>query len=59
MVVGSSLPLVDVDDAVQIGEVAVQIHALCITAAHKPILDLAGLSRKQEMMVRQSKDSSV
>ena len=47
VVVGSPLPLVDVDDAVQVGEVTVQIHPLCVTAAHKPVLDLSGLSRKK------------
>lgn len=46
MVVGSTLPLVDVDDAVQIGEVAVQIHPLCVAAAYEPVLDLSRLSRK-------------
>lgn len=52
VVVCSSLPLVDVDDAVQIGEVAVQIHPLCITAAYKPVLDLSWLSSKQSTMIR-------
>lgn len=45
VVVGSALPLVDVDDAVQVGEVAVQIHPLSVTAADEPVLDLPGLSR--------------
>lgn len=48
VVVGSALPLLDVDDAVQVREVAVQVHSLCVTAAYKPILYLSGLSRKQE-----------
>lgn len=48
MAVGSALPLVDVDDAVQVGEVAVQVHSLRVAAAHKPILYLPGLSGKQE-----------
>lgn len=56
VVVGSSLPLVDVDYAVQIGEVTVQIHPLSVTAAHKPVLDLSRLSRKQEMMIRWTRD---
>lgn len=43
VVVGSALPLVDVDDAVQVGEVAVQIHPLRVTAADEPVLDLPGL----------------
>lgn len=50
MVVGSTLPLIDVDDAVQIREVTVQIHPLRVTAADKPVLDFSRLSRKQEMM---------
>lgn len=52
VVVGSTLPLVDVDDAVQIGEVAVQIHPLRVAAANKPVLDLSRLGRKQEMVFR-------
>lgn len=44
VVVGSTLPLVDVDDAVQVGEVAVQIHPLRVTATDEPVLDLPGLS---------------
>ena len=52
VVVGSTLLLIDVDDAVQIGEVTVQIHTLRVTAAHKPVLNLSGLSRKQEMIFR-------
>lgn len=43
MVVGSALPLVHVDDAVQIGEVAVQIDPLCVTAADEPVLDVSRL----------------
>lgn len=54
VVIGATLPLVDVDDAVQIGEVTVQIHTLSITATHKPILDLSRLSRKQEIMIIQT-----
>lgn len=49
VVVGSTLSLVDVDDAVQIREVAIQVHSLRITAAHKPVLYLPRLSRKQRM----------
>lgn len=48
VVVGPALPLVDVDDAVQVGEVAVQVHSLRVAAADKPVLDLSGLSRKQD-----------
>ncbi|TNN89646.1 hypothetical protein EYF80_000249 [Liparis tanakae] len=44
VVVGSALPLVHVDDAVQIGEVAVQIHPLCVAAADEPVLDLSRLN---------------
>lgn len=50
VVVGSALPLVDVDDAIQVGEVAVQVHSLRVTAADKPILYLSGLSRKTGLM---------
>lgn len=46
MVVGSALSLVDVDDAVQVGEVAVQVHPLSVAAAYEPILYLSGLSGK-------------
>lgn len=46
VVVGSALSLVDVDDAVQVGEVAVQVHPLSVAAAHEPILYLSGLSGK-------------
>ena len=52
VVVGSALPLVDINDAVQIGEVPVQVHALGVAAAHEPVLDLSGLSRKQQRTVR-------
>lgn len=52
VVVGSSLLLIDVNDAVQIGEVAVQIYPLCVAAAHKPVLDLAGLNREARMTIR-------
>lgn len=45
MVVGPALPLIDVDDAVQIREVAVQIHALSVAPSHKPVLDLSRLRR--------------
>lgn len=45
------LLLVDVDDAVQIGEVAIQVDSLGVTAAHEPILDLPGLGGKQEVNV--------
>lgn len=48
MVVGAALPLVDVDNAVQVQEIAVQVHSLRVTAAYKPILYLSGLSRRQE-----------
>lgn len=50
VVVGSTLSLVDVDDAVQIGEVAIQVHSLCVTAAHKPILNLPRLGKEQETL---------
>lgn len=46
VVVGSALLLVDVDDAVQVGEVAVQVHPLSVAAAYEPILYLSGLSGK-------------
>lgn len=55
VVVGSTLSLIDVDDAVQIREVAIQVRSLRVTAANKPILYLPGLSRKQEMMFRYEK----
>lgn len=54
MVVGSALLLVDVDDAVQVGEVAIQVDSLSVTAAHEPVLNLPGLGREQELMVRRS-----
>ena len=47
MVVGSALPLVHVDDAVQVGEVTVQVHALGVAAAYKPVPDLSGLRRSR------------
>lgn len=52
MVVGSALSLVDVDDAVQVGEVAIQVNSLGVAAAHEPVLNLPGLGRTQELMVR-------
>lgn len=52
MVVGSALLLVDIDDAVQVGEVAIQVDSLSVTAAHEPVLNLPGLGREQELMVR-------
>lgn len=54
MVVGSALLLIDVDDAVQVGEVAIQVDSLSVTAAHEPVLNLPGLGREQELMVRRS-----
>lgn len=45
------LLLVDVDDAVKIGEVAIQVDSLGITAAHEPILNLPRLGRKQQVNV--------
>lgn len=51
VVIGSAFPLIDVDDAVQIGKVSVQIHALSITATHEPILNLSRLSGKQDVMI--------
>ena len=38
VVVGSALLLVDVDDAVEVREVAVQVHPLGVAAAHEPVL---------------------
>lgn len=46
VVVGSALSLVDVDDAVQVGEVAVQVHPLSVAAAYEPVLYLSRLSGK-------------
>lgn len=43
MVVGSALSLIDVDNAVQVGEVAIQVDSLGVAAAHKPVLNLPGL----------------
>lgn len=54
MVVGSALSLVDVDDSVQVGEVAIQVDSLGVTAAHKPVLNLPRLGREQELIVRRS-----
>ena len=47
MVVSSALPLVDVDDAVQVREVTVQVHPLGVAAAYKPVLDLPRLRRSR------------
>lgn len=54
MVVGSALSLIDVDNAVQVGEVAIQVDSLGIAAAHEPVLDLPGLCKTQELRVSHS-----
>lgn len=51
MVVGSTLPLIDVYNAIQIWEVTVQIHTLRIAAAHKPVLDLPRLNSRQKRKI--------
>lgn len=43
VVVGSSLLLIDIDDAIQVGEVPVQVDTLCIAAAHEPVLQVPRL----------------
>lgn len=54
MVVGSAFSLIDVDDAVQVGEVAIQVDSLGVAATHEPVLNLPGLGRTRESMVRRS-----
>lgn len=54
MVVGSALSLIHVDDAVQVGEVAIQVDSLGVAAAYEPVLNLPGLGRTQGLMVRGS-----
>lgn len=56
MVVSSALSFVDVDDAVQVGEVAVQVDSLGITAPHEPVLNLPWLGSRQGSKGQTSKE---